>query len=250
MPSIEAWTGRPQGRLAVGQRRPAHRLALGHALADLDRRLAGAPRCCFSFTPTRSAANSFRSRVRRCGTPQSQLGISRCMGALRLPMCNSRPRGLNGGFSQRCFSAASRRLFCVQTFFGVEVLRAGVEAAQVALAAELRADHVRLAHQVEPQAPHRPVRLDRMAQQPPRAKLGAEAALVARAAADADDLLPILPAPADDHVVVGQHDHAAGGLVHQGVVVLFAGSPSSRRRPCSWRRGWSARRPPPRTGPA
>ena len=81
--------------------------------------------------------------------------------------------------------------------FRVEVFRAGIEAAQVALATELGADHVGLADQVELQAPHGPMRLDRMAQQPARAKLRAKAALVARATADADDLVPVLPAAAD-----------------------------------------------------
>ena len=60
-----------------------------------------------------------------------------------------------------------------------------------------------------------------MPQQPARAKLGAKTALVARAAADPGNLLPILPPAADHDVVVGQHDHSAGRLIDQGVVILF-----------------------------
>jgi len=53
------------------------------------------------------------------------------------------------------------------------------------------------------------------------AKLRAKTALVACAPSDADNLFPVLPTAANDHVVVGQHDHPAGRLVDQGVMVLF-----------------------------
>jgi hypothetical protein len=104
---------------------------------------------------------------------------------------------------------------------GVQVFRAGVQAAQVALAAVGRALDVPLANQRELQAAHRPVRLDGVAQQVARAQLGAEAALVARAASDALDLPPVLPPPPHDDVPGRQHDHAAGGLVHQRLVVVL-----------------------------
>ena len=63
---------------------------------------------------------------------------------------------------------------------GEEVLGAGVERAQVALAAELAAQDHGVPDEVEPEAAHREVGLDRVSQEVAGAELGAEAALVAR----------------------------------------------------------------------
>ena len=57
--------------------------------------------------------------ARRCGTAAARASSSAApSGPCGWPGAAPAAAGLNGGFSQRRFSAASRRLFCVQTFFG------------------------------------------------------------------------------------------------------------------------------------
>ena len=58
VPSIEAWTGAPSAGLAVGDRRPADRLALGDAVARRGPSArTAAPMCCFSRMPTLAVAS-------------------------------------------------------------------------------------------------------------------------------------------------------------------------------------------------
>ena len=94
----------------------------------------------------------------------------------------------------------------------VELLRAGVQAAQVALAAVERAGDQRAAGRREAERLHRAVRLDRVAEQVARAQLGAEAALVAGGAADPRDLDRRRTVPQHEGVRGGEDDDAAGRL--------------------------------------
>jgi hypothetical protein len=59
---------------------------------------------------------------------------------------------------------------------------------------------------------HGAMRLNGMAEQEARAELGAEAALIAGRAADFGDVHPRRVVAADERVLGGQHDDAAGGL--------------------------------------
>jgi hypothetical protein len=74
---------------------------------------------------------------------------------------------------------ARRGLGLGTDIFGIEVLRAGIEAAQVALATIQRAGDDLCRAGAEAQRLHRAVRLDGMAKQIARTELRAEAALVA-----------------------------------------------------------------------
>ena len=101
---------------------------------------------------------------------------------------------------------------CTQTFFGIQILRAGEHGAQVALAA------VERGHASGPPGCEKPS--DCMARcgsmgwpsRIARAELGAEAALVAGRAADLGDVDPWRVVAPDERVLGGQHDDAAGGL--------------------------------------
>ena len=96
--------------------------------------------------------------------------------------------------------------------FGVEVFGAGVHAAEIALAAiEGACDHL-VGRGGEAERAHGGVRLNGMAEKIARAELRAEAALVAGGAADAGDLRPLCGMAADDGVIRGKDDDAAGGL--------------------------------------
>ena len=126
----------------------------------------------------------------------------------------------------------------------IEVLGAGVEAAQVALAAVQRAGDHRRVRAVEAERPHRGVRLDRVAEQVARAQVGAEAALVARRPPDALHLAAALAVPRDQRMrrrAARSRRRASSSPVRRG---SRRAVPSSRRRAGPRRRPRSPRRPP------
>ena len=212
-------------RAAVGDRRAADHLPLVDAVADRDLRLARGADMLLELDANLLGRQQFGlERPDVAELPQPEFLDQPRHRRLAVPHVRFRPRCVERRVLPTLLLRGQPPLVLGADLLGIEVLRARIEAAQVALAAEAGADRVRLAHHVEAQASHRPVRLDGMPQEPARTKLGAIAALVARALADAGDLLPSLLAAADDDMVVGQDDDAAGGLIDQGIVIGLEGA--------------------------
>ena len=179
-PSIEAWTGAPKAGLpfTIGGRPIVWPFFTRSPTPT--RRSHGAPMCCFNLMPT-FAAGSKRVVKRADVAKLSQAEFGHQPGHRRLAIGHVQFRPLR--IERRIFPPlllGRQSPFVLRAnVFRVQILGARIQAAQIALAAELRADHVRLADQIEPQAAHGRVRLDRMAQQPARAKFRAKTALVA-----------------------------------------------------------------------
>ena len=112
--------GGAQGGLAVSNRRPAEHLTLADAVAHLHQRFAPHADVLLQLDAHLGGGQQLvaeRPDVAESGANPAWQSAA-AWGPCDWPCASRDAAAMNGGSSQRCFSAIRRRLFCVHTFFG------------------------------------------------------------------------------------------------------------------------------------